>query len=88
MLPILWEPRAWNEYLYWQATNRKTLKRLNAILKEIMRTPFEGIGKPEKLKGRLEDFWSRRLDEKNRITYYVKDDFIKITSCRGHYGDK
>lgn len=82
---LLWESRAWEDYLYWQIQDRKTLKRVNSIIKDIQRNPFEGIGKPEPLKGNLSGFWSRRIDEENRIVYYEKDGIIYIISCKGHY---
>lgn len=82
---LLWEDRAWNDYLYWQTQDRKTLKRINALIKEIMRSPFEGTGKPEPLKENLSGLWSRRLDEVNRIIYYESNEIIYIVSCKGHY---
>ena len=82
---LLWEDRAWDDYLYWQGQDKKTLKRINALLNDMKRSPFEGIGKPEPLKGNLGGFWSRRIDEANRIVYFEKDDTIYIVACRGHY---
>ena len=67
---LLWEDRAWSEYLYWQTQDKKTLKRINALIKDIQRSPYEGIGKPEPLRGNLSGWWSRRIDETNRIVYY------------------
>lgn len=84
---LLWEDRAWNDYLYWQTQDKKALKRINALIKDIQRNVFEGIGKPEPLKGNLSGYWSRRIDETNRITYYEQDGIIYIVSCRGHYDD-
>ena len=84
---LLWEDRAWNDYLYWQEQDKKTLKRVNALIKDIQRTTFEGIGKPEPLKGSLSGLWSRRIDESNRIVYYEQSGIIYIVSCRGHYDD-
>lgn len=84
---LLWEDRAWDEYLYWQTKDKKTLKRINALIKDIQRSTFEGIGKPESLKGNLSGWWSRRIDEVNRIVYFEKDDVIYIVSCKGHYSD-
>ncbi|PST33231.1 Txe/YoeB family addiction module toxin [Enterocloster lavalensis] len=84
---LLWEDRAWNDYLYWQEQDKKTLKRVNALIKDIQRTTFEGIGKPEPLKGSLSGLWSRRIDETNRIVYYEQSGIIYIVSCRGHYDD-
>ncbi len=84
---LLWDERAWQDYLEWQQQDKKTLKRINTLIKDIQRNTFEGIGKPEALKGNLSGFWSRRIDEKNRIVYCQKDDFIIIASCKGHYED-
>ena len=84
---LLWEDRAWDDYLYWQTQDKKTLKRINALIRDIQRSTFEGIGKPEPLKGNLGGIWSRRIDEANRISYYEKDGIIYILSCRGHYDD-
>lgn len=82
---LLWEERAWEDYLYWQTQDKKTLKRINALIREIQRTPFDGIGKPEPLKGNLSGMWSRRIDETNRIVYCEKGDTIYLLSCKGHY---
>lgn len=84
---ILWEDRAWNDYLYWQTQDKKTLKRINALIKDIERNGINGIGKPEPLKHDLSGYWSRRIDNENRIIYYEKDGIIYIISCRGHYED-
>ena len=82
---ILWEDRAWSDYLYWQMQDKKTLKRINILIKDIQRNLFKGIGKPEPLKGNLSGWWSRRIDEVNRIVYFEKDGIIFIVSCKGHY---
>lgn len=82
---LLWEDRAWNDYLYWQTQDKKTLKRINVIIKDMQRNTFEGIGKPEPLKNDLSGLWSRRIDDKNRIVYYEKNGIIYIIACRGHY---
>ena len=82
---LLWEDRAWSEYLYWQTQDKKTLKRISQLVKDISRNPFEGIGKPEPLKGKLTGFWSRRIDEEHRLVYIVEDDIVVLISCRGHY---
>lgn len=82
---LLWEDRAWDDYLYWQTQDKKTLKRINALIKDIQRNPFEGIGKPEPLKGNLSGLWSRRIDDTNRIVYYQQQDMLFIVACRGHY---
>lgn len=69
---LLWEDRAWSDYLYWQTQDKKTLKRINGLIKDIQRNSFEGIGKPEPLKENLSGLWSRRIDDTNRIVYYKK----------------
>ena len=83
----IWFDEAWEDYLYWQTQDKKTLKRINALLKDVESNKFTGIGKPEPLKGELSGFWSRRIDEEHRIVYAVKDNTILIFSCRGHYDD-
>lgn len=82
---LVWEDRAWEDYLYWQAQDRKTLKRINALIVDIKRTPFEGIGKPEPLRGNLSGYWSRHIDDRNRIVYFEQEDIIYVISSRGHY---
>ena len=82
---LLWEDRAWEDYLYWQTQDKKVLKRVNMLIKDIRRSTFEGIGKPEPLWNTLSGWWSRRIDETNRIVYYEQDGIIYIVSCRGHY---
>ena len=82
---LLWEDRAWDDYLYWQTQDKKTLKRINALIKDIQRSTFDGRGKPEPLKHNLSGWWSRRIDDTNRIVYYEQDGIIFIVSCRGHY---
>jgi len=71
--------------LYWQGQDRKTLKRINLLIKDIIRSPFAGIGKPEALKENLSGYWSRRIDETNRLVYAVEDNQIVIIGCRFHY---
>lgn len=85
---LLWEDRAWEEYLYWQRQDKKTLKRINALIDDMKRSPFEGIGKPEPLKGNLSGYWSRRIDETNRIVYFEQENIIFVISCRGHYENR
>ena len=75
----------WNDYVYWQNQDKRTLKRINTLIKEALRAPFTGIGKPEPLKGNLSGFWSRRIDETHRLVYMVDDDALTIISCRYHY---
>ena len=87
MSKITFSENAWEEYLYWQATDKKILKKINKLLKEIQRTPFVGEGKPEPLKWSSES-WSRRINEKDRLVYEVTDDNINIIQCKGHYKDK
>ena len=82
---ILFTSDAWNDYIYWQGQDRKTLKRINQLIRETQRTPFEGIGKPEPLKENLSGFWSRRIDETHRLVYQANDTQIAIISCRYHY---
>ena len=82
---LLWEDRAWADYLYWQTQDKKTLKRINALIHDIQRQPFTGIGKPEPLKHGLSGLWSRRIDGENRIVYFEEDAIIHIIACRGHY---
>lgn len=82
---LLWESNAWEEYLSWQSEDKKTLKRINSLIKDMQRSPFDGIGKPEPLKGDLRGYWSRRIDHVNRIVYTVIEDDLIIISCRGHY---
>lgn len=84
---LLWEDRAWDDYLYWQVQDRKTLKRINALIADIKRNPFQGTGKPEPLKGNLNGYWSRRIDEYNRIVYFEQKGIVYVVSCRGHYKD-
>jgi toxin YoeB len=85
MRNTLFTPDAWEDYIYWQTQDKKTVKRINELIKSAVRTPFEGIGKPEGLKENLSGFWSRRIDDKNRLVYEVSDAEISIISCRYHY---
>lgn len=84
---LLWEEQAWDDYCYWQTQDKKTLKRINALIKDIQRDRFDGIGKPEPLKEELSGWWSRRIDDVNRLVYQERDGAIIIASCRGHYDD-
>ncbi|MDD6562047.1 MAG: Txe/YoeB family addiction module toxin [Veillonellaceae bacterium] len=83
----IWFDEAWIDYIYWQTQDKKTLKRINNLIKDTERNPFEGIGKPEPLKGDLSGFWSRRIDDTNRFVYRINNDKLEILSCRGHYED-
>lgn len=82
---LSWTEDTWNDYLYWQSQDRKTLKRINALIRDMKRSPFEGIGKPEPLKWDYQGAWSRRIDSANRIVYTVIGDDLCILSCRDHY---
>jgi toxin YoeB len=78
---------SWDDYLYWQQTDKRTLRRINDLLKAISREPYTGIGKPEPLKHKYQGFWSRRIDDKHRLIYQVHQDEIRIVKCRFHYDD-
>lgn len=82
---IQWHSAAWDEYCEWQQTDKSTLKRINMLIKDICRDPFDGIGKPEPLKHDLSGLWSRRINNTDRLTYCLKDDVLIIVSCKGHY---
>ena len=82
---VTFDERAWEEYLYWQETDKKILKRINLLLKDIIRNGNEGIGKPEPLKYR--EGWSRRIDNVHRLVYQISDESIEILQCKGHYDD-
>ena len=88
MTSITFAEDAWEEYLEWQIQDKKTLKKINTLLKEVQRTPFEGTGKPEPLKGNLQGKWSRRINDKDRLVYEVMDGTIIVQQCKGHYNDK
>lgn len=82
---IVWTLAAWEDYLYWQTQDRKTLRRINALLQDTLRRPFEGIGKPEPLRENLAGFWSRRIDDTHRLVYIVEKNDLAIIACRYHY---
>ena len=82
---LCWTDESWSDYVYWQGQDRKTLKRINKLVEDMLRSPFEGIGKPEPLKENLSSFWSRRIDDTNRLVYAVDDAALTIISCRYHY---
>ena len=84
-MPIRFEETAWEDYLYWQSNSRQTLKRVNQLIKDIQRSPFDGIGKPEALRHQLSGFWSRRIDDANRLVYCVDGEDLVIIACRYHY---
>lgn len=79
-------PQAWQDYVYWQTQDKKTLKRINLLIQDIMRSPFDGLGKPEPLRENLSGWWSRRIDDTNRIVYKVEADAIVVAQCKTHYG--
>ncbi|MDR1193867.1 MAG: Txe/YoeB family addiction module toxin [Peptococcaceae bacterium] len=81
------QERAWNDYLDWQTQDRKTLKRINEIIRDIVRIGYGGIGKPEPLRGNLSGWWSCRIDDTNRLVYRINNDKIEISQCKGHYDD-
>ena len=82
---LIFYPDAWGDYLEWQASDRKGLERLNRLIEEVRRTPYEGIGKPEALKGDLKGYWSRRIDGEHRLVCKVEGDELLIAQCRRHY---
>ena len=85
---IIFTEMALEEYISWQSEDKKTLKRINILLQDIMRNGNIGIGKPEKLKGDLSEYWSRRIDDKNRIVYRIIEESIEVVQCKTHYSDK
>ena len=87
-MKIQWHEDAWKEYLEWQSEDKKTLKRINVLVKDIQRNGNTGIGKPEPLVDDKNGWWSRRIDEKNRLVYKINEDSIIIAYCNGHYDDK
>ena len=89
MSELIWSDDAWQDYLYWQTQDRKTLKRINKLVKDIERNgPLKGIGEPEALRGNLQGEYSRRINEKDRLVYHLEDSRLYIAHCRGHYGNK
>jgi len=82
---ILFTPESWADYQYWQKNDKKPLRRLSELIKDIRRNPFEGIGKPEQLKFQLKGCWSRRIDQEHRLVYQIEDTVIRIIACRFHY---
>jgi toxin YoeB len=85
MKNILFTKAAWADYLFWADSNQKKLKKINSLISEITRTPFKGSGQPEPLKHQLSGYWSRRIDNENRLIYCIENDNIEIISCKGHY---
>jgi toxin YoeB len=88
MNKVLFTGDSWEHYLYWQIENKKIAKRINDLIKDISRNSNDGIGKPEPLKGNLSGWWSRRIDESNRLVYRLNNGVVEILQCKGHYKDK
>ena len=84
---LVFTESAWDDYLWFQDRDRKLLKRINALIRDALRSPFEGIGKPEALKANLSGYWSRRINEEHRLVYGVKDNDLIVVACRYHYGE-
>ncbi len=84
-MKLIFSEQAWEDYLYWQAQDRKLLERINALIKECLRTPFKGTGKPEPLRGSLSGWWSRRITQEHRLVYRPSEDGLLIAQCRYHY---
>ena len=84
-MKLIFSEQAWDDYLYWQKTDKKLLDRINAIIKDTSRSPFEGIGKPEPLKNALSGYWSRRINDEHRIVYKISDGAMLIAQLRFHY---
>ncbi|EBE4781977.1 Txe/YoeB family addiction module toxin [Salmonella enterica] len=84
-MKLTWSEEAWDDYLYWQETDKRMVKRINELIKDVRRTPFDGKGKPEPLKYNLSGFWSRRITEEHRLVYAITTDTIQIAACRYHY---
>lgn len=82
---LSWARTAWDDYLYWQETDKKILKRINKLIRDIKRNPFEGLGDPEPLKHSWSGYWSRRINREHRLVYKVKNDTVFIAQCRYHY---
>lgn len=86
-MKLIFAEEAWQDYVYWQTADRKILKRINLLIQDIQREPFDGIGKPEPLRFHLSGFWSRRIDEEHRLIYAIENESVLIASCRYHYGE-
>jgi len=87
MSKVTFTDDAWEDYTYWQTQDKKTLRRVNVLINDIKRNGYEGIGKPEPLKGKYSGFWTRRIDDKNRIVYHIVDGVIEFVALRNHYGE-
>lgn len=82
---LIWSEKSWDDYLYWQKTDKQVLKKINQLIKDIQRNPFDGIGKPEPLRHQFSGFWSRRITDEHRLVYEITEYTISIASCRYHY---
>lgn len=83
----VWFDEAWDDYMYWQMQDKKTLKRINSLIKDIERNGYQGMGKSEPLKGDLQGYWSKRIDNVNRLVFRIHEGILEIISCKGHYDD-
>ena len=84
-MQLCWTEDAWGDYVWWQTQDKKTLKRINTLIKDVIRSPVQGIGKPEPLRGDLSGLWSRRIDATNRLVYMPQEESVTILSCKDHY---
>ena len=84
-MELVWQTNAWEDYLYWQKTDTKILSRINELIKDCLRSPFKGVGKPEPLKGNYAGCWSRRINDEHRLVYTITNEYIIVVSCRSHY---
>ena len=84
---LTWLPGGWADYLHWQEQNRRTLHRINEVIRDALRNPFAGIGKPEPLRGNLKGWWSRRITQEHRLVYRIENDTLIVMQCRFHYAD-
>ncbi len=87
-MKMIWSDAAWDDYLYWQTQDKKTLKKINNLIKDINRNGYKCTGKPEALSGNLAGYWSLRIDEKNRLVFRILNNTVEIAQCRTHYNDK
>jgi len=84
-MELVWQSKGWDDYLYWQQADKKVLQRINDLVKDCLRSPFKGIGKPEPLRGNFAGYRSRRITDEHRLIYYVKENRLHILQCRYHY---
>jgi len=85
-MKLLWQEHAWDDYEWWQQQDRRVLRRINQLLRDVRRDPYQGIGRPEQLRGDLAGWWSRRIDDEHRLVYRHRDGTVEIAACRYHYG--